>query len=64
MSIEKARAVIPAIEAAAVRAHVAGIHLQRFNEDLAASPIRVESGARVVHGLRRAAAEMRRASAT
>jgi predicted permease len=46
VSIEKARAVIPAIEAAAVRAQIAGIHLQRFNEDLAASPIRVEPGAR------------------
>ena len=46
VTIEQARAVLPNLEARAVRAHLAGIHLQRFEEDLKSSPVRVESGVR------------------
>jgi predicted permease len=44
--IARARAELPVIEAQVIRQHLEGIHLQRFEEDLKASPIRVESGAR------------------
>src|SRR5207253_2690727 len=45
-TLEAARAILPAIEANAVRAQLTGVHLTRFEEDLKTSPIRVESGRR------------------
>ena len=46
VSLERARAELPGIEAQAARAQLSGVHLQRFDEDLKASPIRVERGNR------------------
>ena len=46
VTLERARAVLPAIEAQMVRAHLTGVHLTRFEEDLKASPVRVAAGAR------------------
>jgi predicted permease len=58
VTLQQARAVIPAIEAAAARADLSGIALQRFDEYLRASPIHVEIGAR---GFSEQRAEYRRA---
>lgn len=46
VTLQRARAVLPAVEAQAVRAHLAGVHLTRFEEDLKASPVLVSAGAR------------------
>ena len=46
VTLQRARAVLPAIEAQAVRAHLSGVHLTRFEDDLKASPVRVDAGAR------------------
>ena len=46
VTLQQARAVVPAIEAQAVRAHLAGVHLTRFEEDLKARPVLVAGGAR------------------
>ena len=46
VNLDRARAMLPLIEAQAIRAHVSGIQLSRFEEDLKASPIRVEPGGR------------------
>ena len=46
VTLQRARAVLPAIEAQAVRAHLAGVHLTRFEEDLKARPVLVDAGAR------------------
>jgi len=46
VTLEQARAVLPAIESNAIRAQLSGIHLTRFEEDLKTTPIRVERGTR------------------
>lgn len=46
VSVAQARAELATIEARAIRAHLTGIHLSRFEEELKSSPVRVESGAR------------------
>ena len=46
VTLQQARAVLPTIEAQAVRAHLTGVYLTRFEEDLKASPVRVVGGAR------------------
>jgi predicted permease len=46
VTLERARAVLPVKEAQAIRAHLSGVHLQRFEEDLKESPIRIDPGAR------------------
>jgi predicted permease len=45
-TLQQARAILPVIEADAARAHVTGVHRARFDEDLKASPIRIEAGGR------------------
>ena len=46
VTLQQARAELPIIEAQAVRAHLTGVHLTRFEEDLAARPVLVGAGAR------------------
>ncbi|HEY2853360.1 MAG TPA: ABC transporter permease [Gemmatimonadaceae bacterium] len=46
VTLERARTVLPMLEAQAVRAHVSGIERSRFEEELKANPIRVERGGR------------------
>ena len=46
VTLQRAGVVLPALEAQAIRSHLAGVYLTRFEEDLKASPVRVEAGAR------------------
>jgi predicted permease len=46
VTLEQAAAVLPALEANAIRSHLTGDHLARFEDDLKASPMHVTPGAR------------------
>ena len=46
VTIDRVRRELPVVEANAIREHLSGIRLARFEQDLKDDPVRVESGAR------------------
>lgn len=46
VAIDRARRELPVVEANAIREHLSGIQLARFEQDLKDDPVRVESGVR------------------
>jgi predicted permease len=45
-TLQRARAFLSVLEAETIRSQLAGVYLARFEDDLKASPVRVEAGAR------------------
>ncbi|HET7372688.1 MAG TPA: ABC transporter permease, partial [Gemmatimonadaceae bacterium] len=46
VTLARARAELSTVEARSIRAHVTGVHLSRFEEDLKQNPVRVDLGPR------------------